>query len=342
MTLNLPSGMLADSVAIGDVTGDGRADVIVGTTGVLVFPQTASGLLGAPITYKVPPTETALIVDVGDVNGDGLLDVVYTRKSGVGILLGNSSGGLDPAILLDGTQGGGAGEQVVAVADLNGDGRADVVAAGWATAGVDVWFQDQAGALSPTTTFACPHGGSETMAVGDVDGDGLSDILISGLAQTDVCVLLQAPGGFAPGISIPAGVRFIAGLAVGRFGAPACGPDIAFTVSLNSPMSKLGLLGPPASPGAPAFLDSYDIPTSSVVADVDGDGRDDIVLVHDGWNAVGVYRGLRSGGVAAEERYPFSSMGSGGEAIAVGDINGDGRPDVVGVVVEDVVIAYHR
>jgi hypothetical protein len=107
-------------------------------------------------------------------------------------------------------------------------------------------------------------------------------------------------------------------------------------------MSKLGLMGLPTSPGAPTLLDSYDNPRSSVVADVDGDGRDDIVLVHVGWNAVGVYRGLPSGGVAAEERYPFSNLGGGGDLIAVGDINGDGRPDVVGVVNEYVTILYHQ
>jgi hypothetical protein len=62
---------------------------------------------------------------------------------------------------------------------------------------------------------------------------------------------------------------------------------------------------------------------------------------HEGWLAIGVYRQLPAGGFAAEEQYPFSYVNWGPDRIAVGDINGDGRPDIVGVDAK-VTILYHQ
>ena len=90
-------------MAIGDVTGDGLPDVVVGEENfITVYVQTPAGTLAPPMQYESGiGGQTALeprMLDVGDVNGDGRLDVVYTREADVGVMLQNASGGLDSAV----------------------------------------------------------------------------------------------------------------------------------------------------------------------------------------------------------------------------------------------------
>jgi len=67
-----------------------------------------------------------------------------------------------------------------------------------------------------------------------------------------------------------------------------------------------------------------------------------VVVVHTGWLAVGVYRQLASArGLGAEERYSFPYINWGPDRIAVGDVNGDGRPDVVGVDAKLAILYHH-
>jgi hypothetical protein len=336
----LPNGTMGQSAAIGDVTGDGRNDVVIGTTqsqSLFVLPQTATGELGPAVTYaaNAPDGATinqytaAYVTELGDVNGDGRLDVVIARFTDVAVLLQNAAGGLDPPRALA-VSDPASGVRAVAVADLDGDGRADIVSASWNAPNLDVFFQRSDGTLSAATPFPCPHFGDETLATGDVDGDGATDVVVSGQWH-GICVLFQRPGGFASpptAIDLPDSTR---GIGVGDFGLADCRGTLAYSTGGNSPTGKVGLLAPTATGGfaPPTLLDSYDVPGNVVVTDVDDDGRPDVVVIHTGWEAVSVYRQLATGGLGAEERFPFTYVNFGPDRLAVGDVNGDGRPDLV-------------
>src|SRR5215472_1272480 len=87
-----PVGSWPDAVAIGDVTGDGRADVVLTTTFyfdalndycVFVFPQQPDGTLGAPMRFPYLATANRNGIVLVDLNEDGILDVVVGHETGI-------------------------------------------------------------------------------------------------------------------------------------------------------------------------------------------------------------------------------------------------------------------
>jgi hypothetical protein len=337
--LDLPGNRQASAIAVGDVNGDGRADIVVRAVTddlVIVVPQTPAGDLGAPALYASGMTASGRgMMDIGDVNGDGRLDVVLTNGDLVGVMKQDASGGLGTADWLTPSTVGFL-QDVVAVGDFDGDGRSDVLGAGWDSRGVDIWFQAAGGVLLPPRNFICPHDTQAQVAIGDVDGDGLTDIAITNKTAS---VLLQRPGGFT---LVPVGEPALdpAAQGIGVVDVRGdCSPDIVFVTEGGS----VGIAEqvPTNAFAKASLLASSGMALGMAVADVDADGRADVVVLHPApTGLVGVFRQLPTGGLAPEEPYLMDDISFGTDRLAVADINGDGRPDVIAVDA-GLTILYH-
>jgi hypothetical protein len=213
------TGGAATDAAIVDLTGDGRADLIV-ADGVLVngrallLTQNAvpPGTLRPPLALAIGSGRGSEDVAVGDIDGDGRVDIVLAATDGVVILRQNGSGSFDPPAVL----AAGLRPQGVAIADIDGDVRTDIVVAnaGNAPAGttggasVTLLRQTSAGAFNATSITVAD--GARRVAVADLNGDGLPDVAVVSLVYqaqklpSRITVLLQSAA--SRGVLVPAGV----------------------------------------------------------------------------------------------------------------------------------------
>ena len=332
----------ADAVAIGDVTGDGRADVVV-TTGyasdpandfhLLVLAQDASGGLLGPVSYATAGTYTSRpgSLAIGDFNGDGRLDVaVGLDRYGIQVFPQAADGTLgSPTLTLssDSTR--------IRVGHLDKSGRTGIAGVGWAT-GTVTTFADSGAGLAAVATYPARHSGWEDLEVGDVTGDGLDDLVVmSGqlYATPNISVLAQLPNGtFGSAAEYRVGPNILTnGIGLGDVTGDGRN-DVVASYGGNQPSSFIAVFGQTDGGvlGGPTSVASYDIPEPVEVADLDLDGRADVVTLHGGWLKAGVYRGQPGGGLGGEELYdiPYASHYN-AHGLAVGDVNGDGWPDIV-------------
>jgi hypothetical protein len=180
-------------VAVGDINGDGRADVIAGTgvgggPHVQAFSGRDGTVLASFMAYHAAFRGGA-VVAAGDVTGDGRADIITgTGPSGgahVKVFDGRSLQEFRSFFAFDPAFRGGV---TVAAGDVNGDGRADVIAGVGPGGGsaVRVFDAQSQAVLQSFTAFAPAFQGGVRVASADLDGDGRADVLVgagSGMAS---------------------------------------------------------------------------------------------------------------------------------------------------------------
>jgi hypothetical protein len=219
--VNLPTGKVTPSVAVGDLNGDGAPDIVAATSdssgnngAVYVFMQNPAnrGSFLAPVVY--PAGAQPQSVKIADVNGDGLPDLIVANQgpgsdgsgtAGVSVLLQDPA---HPGTFLPPVTYATPGFAIdVAVADLNGDGKPDLVVANLnpqPTGSISVLLQDpaHAGAFLPATNYA-GFGQPLSVVIDDLNGDGHPDIAVAdGISATVLFQNAAAPGTFAQAVQV--------------------------------------------------------------------------------------------------------------------------------------------
>ena len=322
-----------EAVAIGDLTGDGLPDVLMSTSyyfdaaadfHLWLFAQQADGTLGAPTSIA---TGAAYGDDMGletaDLDGDGDLDVALATTNGVEIYA-QAGGGIAYSRTVP-----VPGASQVEAGDLTGDGRADLVVR--SSTGVRAFFQIDGDFLP--YALVTDQGVTE-IEVADVTGDGVADVV--GVSGATVSVFRNgAPtAGFSPAETYPTGGTdpwaYGNGIAVGDVTGDGRA-DVGVTMGGNTPNGKVAVLAQQVDGtlAAPLVYGSYDIPETVEAADVNGDGLADLVVLHGGWNRVGVYLQQDDGTLSGENLYPIPYASHYNvDGLAVGDVTGDGLADL--------------
>jgi fibronectin type 3 domain-containing protein len=194
LTTTLPGGQGASSLATGDLDRDGCADVaaVLGTE-LWTFRGSAAGLISGT---RVRGAGTVTMVALRDLTGDGLLDAVVGNSlgGGVSVLAGTGRGGFGRARTII------AAQERFDVAELDGDGRLDVVTVDQGR--LHGWGQSADGQFA--LRWSSPLGPSPSgMAVEDVTGDGQAEIVLGDLVAPEGITVLSGVDG-QPRATVPA------------------------------------------------------------------------------------------------------------------------------------------
>lgn len=326
----------AESVAIGDVDGDGRDDLVVATNAysantwsntVLIYPQQADGTLAQP--HAVPYTTSygnARGLVLADIDADGVLDIAVGYGGGIALLRRDGAGGFVLRSVV--TNRGG---DVLASLDVDRNGVADIIALSH-NGPAAIYYSDGYGGIASQQTLVTQAGGFNDLEIGDLNGDGVDDLAVmSGQSYAVPNLTVHRHDGVAgwltPQSYFVGSNESTRGLAVGDFDDDGR-DDVVMSRGGNSP-TWLWQYRQDASGQlqAGANLPSYDIPATIEAADLDRDGRDDIGVLHSGWSRLGFYlQGDAGLGVEQLVTIPYQSHYR-QQGLAFGDLDGDGCTD---------------
>jgi len=304
-------GFVAYSVAVADVNGDGNPDLLVanncvsksncGNGTVAVLLGNGNGTFQAAVPYGSGGNQ-AMSVAVADVTGDGYPDLLVANycasttncdNGTVAVLLGNGDGTFQPAVPY---ASGGYGANSVAVAVLNGNGNPEdlvlanncVSSSNCSNGTVSVLLGNGDGTFQTAVPYGSGGVDAYSVAVADVNADGNPDLLVANDCP-------DCPAGGTVGVLLGNGN---------------------------------GTFQTAAAYGSGGW-ESYSV----AVSDVNGDGNPDVVVAN--WCAstdcsngsAGVLLGNGNG--TFQTAVAFSSGDFYAASLAVADLNGDGKPDLV-------------
>ena len=355
--INFITGTLPYSVALGDLNGDGKPEMVVvneNANTISILRNTSSpGNSSFDAKVDLPVGTDPRAVVIGDVNGDGLPDIVVANagSSTVSVLrtLASTPGGPVTASSFAPRIDFAAGSTPysVAIGDLDGNGKPDLVVANLMAGTVSVLQNTGTpGAIYPPS-FAAPVSFAagtypRFVAVSDLDGDRKIDIAVvnersntvSAFHNTTTTGNIDASS-FAPMISFATGSN-PNNLAIGDIDVDGK-PDLVVTNFASNTVSVLRNTSTAGNLNAGSFASKADFATGSqpfyvVIGNINGDGLPDIATVNAVSNNISVLRnqsvpgnittGTFAGKVDfATGNYPVS--------IALGDLDGSGIPEII-------------
>lgn len=306
-----------------------------------VHAQCPPSFAGA-VEYLAPPKPDlrATCMAIGDASGDGRPDVVLGRlgesSQEICVFLGNADGTFAPVI----TQTSSYPPNDIALGDMNGDGKLDLVAAN--ILGVaSVSLSNGDGTFAEPVSFSA--GINFRVAIGDVNNDGKLDVAVARLG--DIAVFLgNGDGTVGALIAVPSGVRGIAGIAIGDINGDNK-PDLARAGESSDNQYESrgvasvmlgngdGTFGEPHLYWAGSSTEITSLPRSVAIRDLNGDGTPDLLTANSWSSDVALLLGRGDGTFGDTRNIGFDSTefsdGFRPQSADAADLNGDGMPEVI-------------
>jgi FG-GAP-like repeat/IPT/TIG domain/FG-GAP repeat len=247
----------------------------------------------------------------------------------------------------------GTGPQSICSIDLDGDGKPDLIIADGDSNIVSVYrntstpgsisFVEQASYFLGVNVY--PIG----VTAGDLDGDGKPEIVVSNYYTSNLSVFLNTstPGSIsmAPAVNYPTGSYTLSAVIADLNGdgkpeiiVASSGDDVLSTYTNNSTIGNLNFL-----PKVDWSVPSGSYPFRVAVSDLDGDGKLDIAAANATTNLVSVFRNISTtGGAVSFAAHVDFATGNYPQGLAIGDLDGDGKPDLAVVNNSDNTVSLLR
>ena len=331
-----PAVSEAIDLSAADFDGDGKLDLAAGNlegTLAILRGQSGGAFAAAPETLAVGPGKYEMPLAAADFDGDGTQDLVAGHSSGVTVLPGKGNGQFGSGQPF----GGGALDQIF-VEDADADGDPDIVTVeNSSSATVSALRNEGALVFASAGGYSAAEGGDyhapARAVAGDFDGDGVRDLAV---ASRFALAFFhgQGDGTYVPAPSVPTPLDQPEDVVAADFNGDghldlAIGAFYDIVFALGDGKGAFAV-------GEPKRWLTLDV-GALAVADLDGNGRPDLVIASaTGSNLVDeaqggeifVMRGQGDGVMSDPERF---LAGWQAEDMAISDIDGNGRLDIVTV-----------
>jgi hypothetical protein len=313
-------------IVTGDFNGDGKADVVIPgiQAPTRLFMGNANGTFRAPVDYATGLNlSTPLSVGtpepaVADLLKTKRSDLIIPTATGVLVTFSNAGGVLRAPAAFQANSGVSAPANLLATADFNGDGKADLVTV--TSLGTSVVLSNGNGTFKQPALLDSNL--TTDVAVGDVNNDGKPDIVV--LTPNSLDVFL----GNGDGTFQSAKTKVVGGnpsaLTLGMFGSNGK-MAIALTDALHNYVNILTGNGDGTFSIGATYAAGIQ-PCAIVPADLNGDGKTDLAVASVFSNNITVLLSNGNGTFAPGVTY---GTGQGPIGLAVADLNGDNHPDIV-------------
>ncbi len=308
-----------------DMNNDGKLDIVNGggAGGLGVALGNGDGTFRSP-TYTNLPSSYVSFASFGDINGDGKIDIA-TGSANDGyatIWLGNGDG-----TFVNPTTFAAYGTEIRAVtlADFNNDGKIDLAAGDTAGGATTIWLGQGNGTFAARTSAGTRE--VVGMAAQDINGDGNLDLIFGGKTGV-VTALGNGDGTFRSSVTQTALGGWSFNLTTADFNNDSK-MDIAATDYSGRVLMLLG--NGNGTFNSPLSVAVAGGPTDVKAADLNGDGNIDLVVAAEDSNTISILIGNGSGNFTkiSSTVMPGSTGVYETDAVAIGDVNGDGGFDLV-------------
>ncbi len=350
-TLQIP-----ENLAVADLNGDGKPDMLTANSGsdsISIFiNRTGVGITPASYTntdFSMQSGSTPMSVISQDFNGDGKPDLAsgdYNNKEVSVFVNTTTPGSITPTYSAAQNFSTGAGSPpALASGDFNLDGKNDLAVINAEPGGgyIAVFLNTTApGASSVSfsahTDFPMANG-PRVVEVGDINGDGKPDLIATNGLDNSAAVFLNTT---TPGASVPS-FSARTDFSTGNEPQEICLADfngdgkIDFATS-NGISNNVSVFFSTTTPGAstPTFSARTDFAGIGLCwgitsADFNGDGKPDIAVTSITVDSVAVMLNSTTPGASTPTFYPHRRFSTGTlpYKVAAGDVNGDGKPDLI-------------
>ncbi|MEU2451137.1 FG-GAP-like repeat-containing protein [Streptomyces sp. NPDC012765] len=291
------TSLFLGSAVIHDINGDGHKDVISQDARgnvALVWLGDGSGALGAGAAVQLNPTpgcdttgDNPCVVRfptgvaVGDFDEDGKPDLATSNANtnNVATVLGNGDGTFGAATQIG--LNGGTGPQGIAAADLDGDGHLDLVTSNSSAGTLSVLLGDGDGGFGTASSFSAGMTLPSKVKLADVNEDGKQDAVVvaPGTPGRAAVLVGDGAGGFAAASLLSAGTNLTSASVSDLNGDGHV--DLVVSSSTTHEVAVFEGDGTGAFASPLAFgLNGGSNPQATAVADLNGDGRPDVVTAN--------------------------------------------------------------
>ena len=355
--IDFPTAANPDFIVVKDFNGDGKTDIAVScyqanANSILINSSTKGVLTSQSFTPKVDyqTGNGPWSLSVNDIDGDGKPELINSSvlSNKISILknlinsgqINSNSFASNVDIITC------AVSHIMAVGDLDGDGKPDMVIPNYYNDSISVYRNVSSTGTITAQSFSFPVKFKvgikpNVITIGDIDGDGKQEIIVTNEESSNISILrnISTPGSiteqsFSPKIDLPTSA-FPVGAAIGDIDGDGK-LDLTVTnfnsnsVSIFRNMSSSGSITS-GSFATPVVINTGMNPNTAILGDLDGDGKLDLVIPNYGSATLSILKNNNvPGNISVElfdtridlltEYQPFYA--------AIADVDGDGLPDI--------------